>query len=129
MVKDAEANAEEDKKLHELVTARNQAEGLIHSVKKSLAEHGDKIDAAEKAKIEDAVKAAEEVAKSEDKAAIEAKTEELAKASQKLGEIMYAQAQQAEAGAQQGGADAQAGKQEDGNVVDAEFEEVKKDKA
>ncbi|MBK0414490.1 molecular chaperone DnaK [Chromobacterium haemolyticum] len=129
MVKDAEANAEEDKKLHELVTARNQAEGLIHSVKKSLAEHGDKIDAAEKAKIEDAVKAAEEVAKSEDKAAIEAKTEELAKASQKLGEIMYAQAQQAEAGAQQGGADAQAGKQEDSNVVDAEFEEVKKDKA
>ncbi|NHR04843.1 molecular chaperone DnaK [Chromobacterium haemolyticum] len=129
MVKDAEANAEEDKKLHELVTARNQAEGLIHSVKKSLAEHGDKIDAAEKAKIEDAVKAAEEVAKSEDKAEIEAKTEELAKASQKLGEIMYAQAQQAEAGAQQGGADAQAGKPEDGNVVDAEFEEVKKDKA
>jgi molecular chaperone DnaK len=79
MVKDAEANAEEDKKLHELVTARNQAEGLIHSVKKSLSEHGDKIDAAEKAKIEDAVKAAEEVVKSEDKAEIEAKTEELAK--------------------------------------------------
>jgi molecular chaperone DnaK len=123
MVKDAEANAEEDKKLHELVTARNQAEGLIHSVKKSLAEHGDKIDAAEKAKIEDAVKAAEEVVKSEDKAVIEAKTEELAKASQKLGEIMYAQAQQAEAG-QQGAADAGKAKDE-GDVVDAEFEEVK----
>ncbi|RMD01166.1 molecular chaperone DnaK [Aquitalea palustris] len=122
MVKDAEANAEEDKKLHELVTARNQAEGLIHSVKKSLAEHGDKIDAAEKAKIEDAVKAAEEVVKSEDKAVIEAKTEELAKASQKLGEIMYAQAQQAEAG--QGAADAGKAKDE-GDVVDAEFEEVK----
>ena len=122
MVKDAEANAEEDKKLHELVTARNQAEGLIHSVKKSLAEHGDKIDAAEKAKIEDAVKAAEEVVKSEDKAVIEAKTEELAKASQKLGEIMYAQAQQAEAG--QGAADAGQAKDE-GDVVDAEFEEVK----
>jgi len=122
MVKDAEANAEEDKKLHELVTARNQAEGLIHSVKKSLSEHGDKIDAAEKAKIEDAVKAAEEVVKSEDKAVIEAKTEELAKASQKLGEIMYAQAQQAEAG--QGAADAGQAKDE-GDVVDAEFEEVK----
>ena len=122
MVKDAEANAEEDKKLHELVTARNQAEGLIHSVKKSLSEHGDKIDAAEKAKIEDAVKAAEEVVKSEDKAVIEAKTEELAKASQKLGEIMYAQAQQAEAG--QGAADAGKAKDE-GDVVDAEFEEVK----
>ncbi|WP_159875183.1 molecular chaperone DnaK [Aquitalea denitrificans] len=122
MVKDAEANAEEDKKLHELVTARNQAEGLIHSVKKSLSEHGDKIDAAEKAKIEDAVKAAEEVVKGEDKAVIEAKTEELAKASQKLGEIMYAQAQQAEAG--QGAADAGQAKDE-GDVVDAEFEEVK----
>jgi len=122
MVKDAEANAEEDKKLHELVTARNQAEGLIHSVKKSLSEHGDKIDAAEKAKIEDAVKAAEEVVKSEDKAVIEAKTEELAKASQKLGEIMYAQAQQAEAG--QGAAEAGQAKDE-GDVVDAEFEEVK----
>ncbi|KJV27371.1 molecular chaperone DnaK [Aquitalea magnusonii] len=122
MVKDAEANAEEDKKLHELVTARNQAEGLIHSVKKSLSEHGDKIDAAEKAKIEDAVKAAEEVVKGEDKAVIEAKTEELAKASQKLGEIMYAQAQQAEAG--QGAADAGKAKDE-GDVVDAEFEEVK----
>nr|WP_269461365.1 molecular chaperone DnaK [Aquitalea magnusonii] len=122
MVKDAEANAEEDKKLHELVTARNQAEGLIHSVKKSLSEHGDKIDAAEKAKIEDAVKAAEEVVKGEDKAVIEAKTEELAKASQKLGEIMYAQAQQAEAG--QGAADAGKAKDE-GDVLDAEFEEVK----
>jgi molecular chaperone DnaK len=122
MVKDAEANAEEDKKLHELVTARNQAEGLIHSVKKSLSEHGDKIDAAEKAKIEDAVKAAEDVVKGEDKAVIEAKTEELAKASQKLGEIMYAQAQQAEAG--QGAADAGQAKDE-GDVVDAEFEEVK----
>ncbi|OWY38667.1 molecular chaperone DnaK [Xenophilus sp. AP218F] len=123
MVKDAEANAEEDKKLHELVTARNHAEGLIHSIKKSLSEHGDKIDAAEKSKIEDAIKAAEEVVKGDDKAAIEAKSEELAKASQKLGEIMYAQAQ-AEAGAQ-GGAQPEADKKDDGNVVDAEFEEVK----
>ncbi|OHX20056.1 molecular chaperone DnaK [Chromobacterium sphagni] len=124
MVKDAEANAEEDKKLHELVTARNHAEGLIHSIKKSLSEHGDKIDAAEKAKIEDAVKAAEEVVKGDDKEAIEAKAEELAKASQKLGEIMYAQAAQAE-GAAAEGAQAPGDKQDDGNVVDAEFEEVK----
>ncbi|UTH73002.1 molecular chaperone DnaK [Chromobacterium sp. IIBBL 290-4] len=124
MVKDAEANAEEDKKLHELVTARNHAEGLIHSIKKSLSEHGDKIGADEKAKIEDAIKAAEEVVKSDDKEAIEAKAEELAKASQKLGEIMYAQAAQAEGGAE--GAQAAAGdKKDDGNVVDAEFEEVK----
>ncbi|MBX9298559.1 molecular chaperone DnaK [Chromobacterium piscinae] len=128
MVKDAEANAEEDKKLHELVTARNHAEGLIHSIKKSLSEHGDKIGADEKAKIEDAIKAAEEVVKGDDKEAIEAKAEELAKASQKLGEIMYAQAAQAEGGAE--GAQAAAGdKKDEGNVVDAEFEEVKKDKA
>ncbi|QEL54677.1 molecular chaperone DnaK [Chromobacterium paludis] len=124
MVKDAEANAEEDKKLHELVTARNHAEGLIHSIKKSLSEHGDKIGADEKAKIEDAIKAAEEVVKGDDKEAIEARAEELAKASQKLGEIMYAQAAQAEGGAE--GAQAAAGdKKDDGNVVDAEFEEVK----
>ncbi|POZ61442.1 molecular chaperone DnaK [Chromobacterium alticapitis] len=123
MVKDAEANAEEDKKLHELVTARNHAEGLIHSIKKSLSEHGDKIGADEKAKIEDAIKAAEEVVKSDDKEAIEAKAEELAKASQKLGEIMYAQAAQAEGGAE--GAQAAGDKKDDGNVVDAEFEEVK----
>ncbi|MEN2428567.1 molecular chaperone DnaK [Chromobacterium vaccinii] len=128
MVQDAEANAEEDKKLHELVTARNHAEGLIHSIKKSLSEHGDKIGADEKAKIEDAIKAAEEVVKGDDKEAIEAKAEELAKASQKLGEIMYAQAAQAEGGAE--GAQAAAGdKKDEGNVVDAEFEEVKKDKA
>ncbi|WP_199153729.1 molecular chaperone DnaK [Chromobacterium sp. ASV23] len=124
MVKDAEANAEEDKKLHELVTARNHAEGLIHSIKKSLSEHGDKIGADEKAKIESALKEAEEVVKGDDKDAIEAKSEELAKASQKLGEIMYAQAQ-AEAGAQGGAQQAEADKKDDGNVVDAEFEEVK----
>lgn len=128
MVKDAELNAEEDKKLHEMVQARNQAEGLVHSVKKSLSEHGDKIDAEEKGKIETAIKETEEALKGEDKALIETKTEELGKASQKLGEIMYAQAQaeaqgQAAGGAQ--GADA-AGKKDDGNVVDAEFEEVKK---
>ena len=93
MVKDAELNAEEDKKLHELVQARNQADTLIHSVKKSLEEYGDKIGADEKAKIEEAVKDAEAAIKTDDKADIEAKMEALGKASQKLGEIMYAQAQ------------------------------------
>ena len=127
MVKDAEANAEEDKKLHELVTARNHAEGLIHSVKKSLSEHGDKIDSGERSKINDALSAAEEVVKREDKAEIEAKAEELARVSQKLGELIYADAQQAEA-ALQGNATSQSSKPEDDNVVDAEFEEVKKDK-
>lgn len=127
MVKDAELNAEEDKKLAELVQAKNQAEGLIHSVKKSLTDYGDKIGADEKAKIESAIKEAEEAIKSDDKAQIDAKSEALMTASQKLGEIMYAQAQ-AEAGAAQPEGGAKADKKEDGNVVDAEFEEVKKDK-
>ena len=124
MVKDAEANAEEDKKLHELVQSRNHAEALIHSVNKSLSEHGDKLDAAEKEKIEAAVKAAEEAVKGDDKAEIEAKAEALGEASQKLGEIVYAQAQ---AEAEKGGAQASADKKDD-DVVDAEFQEVKDDK-
>ena len=125
MVKDAEANAEEDRKLTELVQSRNQAEALIHSVKKSLTDYGDKLPADEKAKIEDALKAAEEAVKGDDKAAIDAKSEALATASQKLGEMMYAQAQaegQANAGASDGGA------KKDDDVVDADFEEVKDDK-
>ena len=127
MVNDAEVNAEEDKKLVALVQARNQAEALIHSVKKSLTEYGDKIAADEKAKIEDALKETEAVAGGDDKDVIEAKTEALAKASQKLGELMYAQAQAEGAGAP-GAEKAEAGHNDDGNVVDAEFEEVKKDK-
>ena len=119
MVKDAEANAEEDKKLVELVQSRNQAEALIHSVKKSLEEHGDKLEAAEKAKIEDAMKAAEEAVKGDDKAEIDAKTEALGEASQKLGEMVYAQAQ-AEAEQSQNGQT-----KKDDDIVDAEFQEVK----
>ncbi len=127
MVKDAEANAEEDKKLTELVTARNQAEGLIHSVKKSMTDYGDKLDAAEKEAIEAAIKEAEEVIKGEDKEIIEAKSEALATASQKLGEMMYAQAQ--EEAQQAGGASAEGdSKAASDDVVDADFEEVKEDK-
>jgi molecular chaperone DnaK len=137
MVKDAEANAAEDKKKLELVTARNQADAMIHSVKKSLAEHGDKLDAGEKDKIQAALKEAEEALKGDDKDVIEAKTEELMKASQKLGEKMYADAQtaQAAAGAAGGAAPGGAGGGEapksakpaaDDNVVDADFKEVKK---
>jgi molecular chaperone DnaK len=129
MVKDAEAHAEEDRRALELVNARNQCEALAHSVRKSLAEHGDKFEAGEKEKIEAALKDAEGVLKSEDKAAIEAKARALAQASQKLGERMYAEAQaKQQAGAQQaGGGEAKAGeaKKDDGNVVDAEFTEVK----
>lgn len=126
MVKDAEANAEEDKKLTELVASRNQAEALIHSVKKSLGDYGDKLDADEKAKIEDALKAAEEAVKGEDKADIDSKAEALGTASQKLGEMVYAQAQ-AEANAAEGQAEGGA-KNNNDDVVDAEFEEVKDQK-
>ena len=124
MVRDAELNAEEDKKLSELVQAKNQGEGLIHSVKKSLSEYGDKISAEEKSAIEVALKDAEEVMNSDDKAAIDAKVEVLMQASHKLAEHMYAQAQPD--GAEAAGAQTSAGAQkEEGNVVDAEFEEVK----
>src|ERR1043165_2188742 len=99
MGKDAEANAAEDKKKVELVQAKNQADGLVHSVQKSLAEHGDKLDAGEKEKIEAAIKDLEEAIKGEDKADIDAKTEALMTSSQKLGEKMYADAQAAQAAA------------------------------
>jgi len=131
MVKDAEANAAEDHKKVELVQARNQADAMVHSVRKSLAEHGEKLDAAEKEKIEAAIKDAEEAIKSDDKSTIEAKTEALMTASQKLGEKTYADAQAAAAAAgapgAAGGGGAEAHKAPaDDNVVDAEFKEVKK---
>ncbi|NDF64979.1 MAG: molecular chaperone DnaK [Betaproteobacteria bacterium] len=129
MVKDAELNAEEDKKKVALVQARNQGEAAVHSVRKSLGEHGDKLDAGEKEKIEAAAKDLEEALKGEDQAAIDAKTDALMTASQKLGEKVYAdmQAQQAAAGASAGAADAGgAAKPADDNVVDAEVKEVKK---
>jgi molecular chaperone DnaK len=131
MVKDAETHAAEDKEKLALVNARNQADSLLHQVKKSLAELGDKVGADEKSKIEAAAKELEETIKGDDKGRIEAKTEALAKAAQKLGERMYAEAQGAaagaEAGAQPGAQGAAAGesKKADENVVDAEFTEVK----
>jgi molecular chaperone DnaK len=125
MVNDAEANAEEDRKAIELVTARNQLDSLIHSTNKSLKEYGDQLSADEKSAIEGAVKEAEEVVKSDDKAAIEAKAESLATAAQKLGEKMYA-AEQAKAQAADAGGTSSAEPQKDeGDVVDAEFTEVK----
>jgi molecular chaperone DnaK len=136
MVKDAEANAAEDKKKVELVQARNQADGMVHSVRKSLSEHGDKLDADEKEKIEAAAKDLEEAIKGDDQAAIEAKTEALMTASQKLGEKIYADQQGAKAAAAAaagaGGAEqpqaapqGEAKRPADDNVVDAEFKEVK----
>jgi molecular chaperone DnaK len=127
MVKDAEANAEEDKKRVAMVQARNAGEAMVHSVKKSLEEHGDKISADEKAKIEEAIKEAEAALKSEDQAAIESKTENLMKASQKLGEKVYADAQAAAAGAAAGGTPSGGGAAKADDVVDADFKEVKRD--
>jgi molecular chaperone DnaK len=132
MVQDAAAHAEEDKKVHELVDARNQCDALIHSVKKALAEYGDKVEADEKSAIENALKEAEEALKSNEKSQIDAKSEALATASQKLGEKMYAQSQaEAQQGAQGGGTSdtgAAGSKAADADVVDAEFTEVKDNK-
>ena len=125
MVKDAEINAAEDKKKVELVQARNQADAMAHSVKKSLAEHGDKLDAAEKEKIEAAIKDVEEAIKGEDKAAIDAKTTALMEASQKLGEKVYAEQAAAAGATPEAGADS--ARPNDPDVVDAEVKEVKKD--
>jgi molecular chaperone DnaK len=131
MVKDAEAHAEEDHKAMELVTARNQCDAMIHSVQKTLKEHGDKLADDEKAKIEAALKDAEDALKSGDKDAIQAKTQALTEASHKLAEKMYSQ-EQAQQGQSQPGPDSgpQGGgeKPVEGEVVDAEFEEVKNKK-
>ena len=133
MVKDAELNAAEDKKKLEIVQAKNQGDGLVHSVRKSLTEYGDKLDAGEKEKIEAAIKDVEEALKGEDKDDIEAKTNALMTASQKLGEKMYADMQAAQGAAGAAGAEGAAhaageqAKPADDNVVDAEFKEVKKD--
>jgi len=124
MEEDAIKYADEDRKLRELVDARNAADGMVHSVKKSMTEHGDKLDAAEKEAIETALKDVEEAMKADDKDAIEAKTSALTAASQKLGEKVYAE-QQAQANTES--AQPQAEKTVDGDVMDAEFEEVKKD--
>ena len=125
MVKDAEANAEADKKRRELVDARNSAEALIHQTNKQVEEFGDKVAAADKEAIETAVKDLEGVKDGDDLEAIQQKTQALMQAAMKLGEAMYA-AQQADGG--EAGADGAEAKPEDEGVVDAEFTEVKDDK-
>jgi len=136
MVRDAEANAEEDKRLKELAEAHNQGDALVHSTRKALSEHGDKLEAGEKEKIEAAIKDLEEALKGSDKATIDAKVAALSEAAQKLGEKMYADMQAQQAGAAAGaaagagaagagsGAQASAKPAED-DVVDADFKEVK----
>jgi molecular chaperone DnaK len=128
MVKDAESHADDDRKQLEVVQARNALDALVHSVKKSVGEYGDKIGADEKAKIEAAVKEAEDLLKEKDagKDALQAKAESLGKAAQKLGEVMYAQSQQQAEAANAKASGSEGGKNEE-KVVDAEFTEVKKD--
>ena len=126
MVRDAESHAEEDLKFEELITVRNQADGMIHAVKKTLEEAGDKATAEEKEQIEAAITELEEAIKGDDKADIEAKTQKLTEASSKLAEKLYAEQAQSAEGAQAAPEGESAQSQED--VVDAEFEEVKEDK-
>ena len=123
MVKDAEANADADKKFEELISARNTADGMIHATQKSMAEAGDKLTDDEKAPVEAAIAELEEALKSDDKDAITAKTTVLTEASAKIAEKLYAAA---DAGATDSNAD-EGTSQSDDDVVDAEFEEVKDD--
>ena len=136
MVQDAELHAEEDKKAHELAEARNHCDGMIHTVKKSMTEFGSELSDEEKAAIESAIKDAEEAIRENDVDAIKAKNEALATAAQKLGEKVYAK-QQAESAAASGAGNAGAGtaggqgdaKKDEGDVVDAEYTEVKDKKS
>ncbi|MFZ9406915.1 MAG: molecular chaperone DnaK [Burkholderiaceae bacterium] len=139
MVKDAEMNAAEDSRRRELAESRNQADSLVHSVRKQLTEHADKLDAAEKDTIEAAVKGTEEALKTDDKAAIDAATQTLMTAAQKIGEKLYAAqggdaaaaaaaaAGAAGAGGAAGASGAAGRADKDADVVDAEFKEVKRD--
>jgi molecular chaperone DnaK len=129
MVKDAEAHAEEDHKARELAEARNHGDSLAHSVRKSMKEMGEKLDAAEKEKIEAAIKELEEATRGDDKDDIKKKTDTLMEASHKMAEQMYAQAKAAESpgATETAGAENAEGKEKE-NVVDAEFEEVKENK-
>ena len=125
MIRDAEANAESDKKRKELVEARNQAESLIHSTKKAIEEHGDKVDGSTVEAIELAVGALEEALKSEDAGKIKGGIQNLTDASMKLGEAIY-KAEQAKAGQAEDGDEGPRGVDDD--IVDADFEDLGEDK-
>ena len=129
MVKDAEAHKEEDRRFHEMVDARNQADNMIHATRKSLKDLGDKVTDEEKAEVENAIKAVEEVMNGDDKEAIEQKTAALAEVSGKLAQRVYQEqgGQAGAAGAEAAGEQAQGGSESGDDVVDAEFEEVKED--
>ncbi len=125
MVQDAELHAEEDRKAHELAESRNQCDGMIHTVKKSMAEYGKELSDTERGVIESAIKDAEEAIRGNDLDAIKAKTEALGTAAQKLGEKMYAKQQEHAAGPESAAGAGGEAKKDDSDVVDAEFTEVK----
>ncbi|OJX09381.1 MAG: molecular chaperone DnaK [Caedibacter sp. 37-49] len=128
MVKDAQSHEEDDKKRRAMVEAKNHAESLVHATEKNLAEYGDKVSADEKSAIENAVKDLKDALAGEDEEAIKAKTQALMEASMKLGEAIY-KAQQAESAATSAASgEPQQAKQAEGEVVDADYEEVKDDK-
>ncbi len=124
MVQNAEAHAEEDKARKETVEARNHGDALVHSTEKSLKEYGDKVPEADKTAIEAAIEALKESLKGEDAEDIKAKTETLSQAAMKLGEAMYKDSQESGEEEAASGEDAAAAGPDDGDVVDAEFEEV-----
>jgi len=126
MIKDAELHADEDRKLKELIGARNQADGMIHATEKSLKDLGDQVAADEKSSIESAIESLKEAVKTDDKAIIEEKTNSLSELSGKLAERVYAQKSAGEDTADTGNQGSSSHKADDG-VVDAEFEEVKED--
>ena len=128
MVQDAEEHADEDRRARELVDARNQAEAMIHGVRKSMEELGDKLDANEKSGIEVAITDLEEAIKGDDKDAIVSRTEALTQASHKMAEQLYAQASEPEGSAGDAAGEGGASTASDDDVVDAEFEEVDDDK-
>jgi molecular chaperone DnaK len=133
MVKDAEAHADEDRRFHELVSARNHADGLIHAARKSMKELGDKVEAGEKSSIEAAIKDLEAVIKGEDKAVIESRAEALSAASAKMAERLYAQ-QQGTVNSQpppygnSENVSSKANEERKDDAIDAEFEEIKRKK-
>jgi molecular chaperone DnaK len=132
MVKDAEAHAEDDRKFHELISARNHADSMVHATRKSMEQLGDKMESGEKEAIESAIRELEEAMKGDDKDRIETLTKALGDASAKMAERLYAQNNQQESGPgpgpSAGGAQDSGAKGGADDVVDAEFEEVKDDK-
>ena len=128
MVRDAEAHADEDKKKREAIEARNHADSLVYTTEKSLKEFGDKIDAVEKGNIENKLAELKKLMEGEDAEAIKKATDELAEASHKLAEAMYAKKEGAEGEPAAGAEQAGGAKPKDDKVVDADFEEVKEEK-